>query len=476
MATISELVPLLYRARSIPFSFAARVESSNDSPGSAGQHETSWRRERAGSLLAAPGGRYRADLVDEDGDRLLTTWDGTSGGMPFPELLDPSWLLAVFDLVITAQVDYLGRSAYAIAGRCRPAADERARRSADRVTGLVDAELGILLRFDKTHPGRGTESAAFTQFQAQAPESADPRLFVEQDQAQLDLDLDHAGQNLAGRPERSGSAVELELSDEQVNLLYRTQLGPQRFSAELHEWDDPATMMRLAAAAIEPGSLASEIRWLWEPGDTSHAAIDLAGRLRVAMPGSYRIDAITDPGRRPSCVACDGNQLWQVYPDRVVVRPPAPPPEGISAIIDPAWLLCGFSLSSGGIAEVAGRRGLSVTALPKAPLWPRKGPLSRNVATADQIEAVIDLELGVILSQSWKFEGCPVFRCELARVTDEVEQAVFRIEPSPGTRVISGGPLAEMGLSPVRTAWTIASGASRLAFDIARRWAKRPRG
>jgi len=93
--------------------------------------------ELSGSLLAAPGGRYRADLVDEDGDRELLICDGRPVGMPFPELLSPSWLLADFELEVTAETEYLGRAAYGVAGSPRLAGEGR---TADRVTALIDAE------------------------------------------------------------------------------------------------------------------------------------------------------------------------------------------------------------------------------------------------------------------------------------------------------------------------------------------------
>jgi hypothetical protein len=72
-------------------------------------------------------------------------------------------------------------------------------------------------------------------------------------------------------------------------------------------------------------------------------------------------------------------------------------------------------------------------------------------------------------------EGHPVLRTELNAVTSDVDPAVFRIEPPPGTRVITGGLLAESGLSPAGAAWTAAKGATGLAAELGRRWARRPR-
>ena len=67
---------------------------------------------------------------------------------------------------------------------------------------------------------------------------------------------------------------------------------------------------------------------------------------------------------------------------------------------------------------------------------------------ADEVEVTIDLQLGIALAQIWYLEGRPVFRTELSDITPDVDLATFRIEPPPGTRVITGGLLAEAGLSP----------------------------
>ena len=72
MPVMSDLAPLLYRARWLQFSLSGEVRSRRKRVGFDGHDELS------GSLLAAPGGRYRADLVDEDGDRELLMEDNSS--------------------------------------------------------------------------------------------------------------------------------------------------------------------------------------------------------------------------------------------------------------------------------------------------------------------------------------------------------------------------------------------------------------
>lgn len=141
-STISDLVPLLYRTRWLRFSLSGEVRSRRRRGGDGGHDELS------GSLLAARGGLCRADLVDEDGERELRICDGPQGSIPFADLLIPSWLLAGFDLEVIGTADHIGRAAYAVAGQPRQAG----RDTGPRVSALVDAELGVLLRYEKTGP------------------------------------------------------------------------------------------------------------------------------------------------------------------------------------------------------------------------------------------------------------------------------------------------------------------------------------
>ena len=67
---ISDLVPLLYRARWLQSSLSGDVRSRRKRGGDNGHDQLT------GSLLAAPGGRYRADLIDEDGEPELRISDG----------------------------------------------------------------------------------------------------------------------------------------------------------------------------------------------------------------------------------------------------------------------------------------------------------------------------------------------------------------------------------------------------------------
>jgi hypothetical protein len=439
---LAAVIALLYRASFQRFSFTADIRERDlparrDEDPAPGTED--W-FERSGTVAAGPDGRYRAVLVDEEDEEsepesLAGSWDE----LPFGALFRPSWLLAEADLEITGETERLGRAAYEITGRARPAASEGSRRSAGPVAALVDAELGILLEYERTVAGGSTEAAAFTSLTV-APVSAE---------------------TLPGPLP--------ELSDDQVNLLYRTSLGPQRFSAELHEWADPAAVLRLSVFGAEQGLMASAFRKLMPADDQPE--VDLTARLQVAMPGSYRLDARYDPGRHPACTSCDGNQLWQVYPDRVVVRPAAGPPTGISLIIDPIWLLSGYRLSVAGRADYGGRPSLRLTAVPTGSHWSLSGPLSGKPSAADRIEADIDTELGIIVRQDWHYLGQHVLSAELAKVTTDVGPAAFAITPAPGVKVVTAGPLGSFTAGQL--AGGLAKGAARMAADLGIRWLNR---
>jgi outer membrane lipoprotein-sorting protein len=439
-AATSDLAPLLYRARWIRFSISGEVRSRREQAGFDEHDEVS------GTLAAEPGGRYRADLADEDGDRVLDICDWQSRTVPFPELFIPAWLLAEYDLEITGETEYLGRPAYAIVASPRRASRPGTGWLAARVSALVDAELGILLRYEKT--GQEAETAQFTSLSVTTAEPADPALLTQPPAA--------------------------DLTDEQVNLLYGSGARTPRVSAQLHEWADQKTMMRLGEAALSATDLGRRTRWLWQAAaDSPPQNADLSAHLTVAMPDCYRIEAITDPERQPACISCDGARLWRVYADRIAVRPAEPLPAEIAPIIDPAWLLHGYQLSADGNATFAGRPALRVVAV--APAVLRHGPLSGTPVAVDKIEAFIDAELGVVLHQVCYCQGCPVLRTELSGITPGADPAAFRIEPPPGIRVITGGLLAESGLSIGGMGWMAAKGTSKLAIDICRRWARKPR-
>ena len=373
--------------------------------------------------------------------------------------------------MVTGVARHLGRAAYEVRA-ARRGARPRAGWQADRVTALVDAELGILLRYAESSRAGRARVIEFTSLSVHPAESADPLLFTRPSGG-------GPGQGHAGpgaddpEPEHEPALMAPELSGEQVNLLYRTALGPQRFAAELRERSDHKTMRQQGEEALAATRLGSRTRWLWEiPPGLLPDETEWGAGLTVAMPGCYRIDMLTDPGTRPGCIASDGERAWRVYPDRVAVRRAGPLPDWIGWVIDPAWLLDGFQLSVQGTVTVGGRPGLRIVAVPAWPRSPvrRQGLQPGLSAVGDRIEVIVDAELGIILRQVWSSQDRQVLHSELTGVTTDIDPDAFTFSPPPGARIVRGGLLAETGLSPAELAWQAATAAPKLAIEIARRW------
>ncbi len=208
------------------------------------------------------------------------------------------------------------------------------------MTALVDAELGIVLRYEETSQTGRVRVIEFTRLSVGPAHAADPLLFT---QPAGDLEQGSRGDHDAAEPGPARPPTAPELTDEQVNLLYRTTLGPQRFAAVLREQEDRETILQQADEALAATKLGSRTRWLWQvlPRSTPDEA-DWEARLTVAMPGRYRIEMITDPGFRSASIASDGEHLSRIYPDPVAVRPVGRLPGGIGSIPPGSWTAIGF--------------------------------------------------------------------------------------------------------------------------------------
>src|SRR5262249_38661963 len=145
----------------------------------------------------------------------------------------------------------------------------------------------------------------------------------------------------------------------------------------------------------------------------------------------------------PAVIVCDGELLWQVYPDRVFRWPAGPPPASLTPVLDPAWLLAGFRLTDAGPATVAGRAGNRIVGEPGQGSSRGRGVVSRVAYAADKIDIVLDAQLGIVLRTAWSWQGKTLFTTELRDLETETESTGFTHEPPPGSRIItSASPLA----------------------------------
>jgi outer membrane lipoprotein-sorting protein len=544
------LVALLYRADWTRLSLSAAVHARHDLtlrsrmpdvqatgeplPGLLGR----WLRSAAsspepgpdvvtrGSVLVAPGSRYRLELTDEDGSG-LTVSDGAShwevsGGVatreaasdppdPLGDLLIPSRLLTAFSLELIGTSVVGGRAAYRVVATPRSALAGNGvirKRHPDQVLAVVDAELGILVSYQEVFDGQQLRITELTDLVPDPPaaaeagqfrppaglpaqEGARPRLRLAERDIAIPGLAGQAARRLGGAaatamsfvvrhlppgtpgpsapagdgpgspgPRPATDAAQLRpVTDDVVNLLYRTGLAPPVFTAVVDEWTEGAAVTRMGAAvrASLPPVLAGVLGpdQLWDAlGDRFPARVHRISRLTVAMPGRYRIDHLAGAqGHEPSAIACDGERLWRVYPDRVAKGPPWPLDPDFARLADQSCLLSGCQLTVAGEAEVDGRRGFLVVADGVDKLrGPGRGGLFPDSLTT-HVEVVVDAELGIALRETAYFEGKPARSVELRDVSLEADPGAFRVEIPAGTRTVRAGLLSDLDMpAPVKAA------------------------
>jgi hypothetical protein len=413
------------------------------------------------------------------------------------DLLAPSWLLAGFTLTLAGPAEAAGRPAWRAVGEARPVASVQrpwrgqGHQRFDHVEVLIDAELGILLRLDGSAAGKQLLLSDVQSLTASPVRAGDPAQFqlppgtTEEAETPegpgtvfdlsgpgwravktaagvagdgLAFTIRHSSRSApdAGTPPMPdpgpvpGTAA--PVSDELVNLLYRTGLPPQRFAASARKWADGEQMIRSlgrlrAAAGPLSGLMGPEGIWnalaSRPPADTFEET-----RLQLALPGQYRVDHIRGGREKAEAVGSDGERPWALYPNRVVTGQCWPLSHGWEAVVDPAWLLLpDWQLSADGEEEIGGRRGWRVWASSRPGRGtaditgsPAGGPLSSLMFS--QVAAVIDAELGIILRLACLSDGQPALCWELTDVTaTPADDGAFRRPELPGRRVVEDAGL-----------------------------------
>jgi outer membrane lipoprotein-sorting protein len=433
-----------------------------------------------GELTTGPEGRYRTDLVDDEGDRTVEVCDGRSawivedgedgfgvpagGTMPFSDLLNPAWLLAKYALTVTGSCPHADRDGVAIVGYERDVLGVRDHRTEPgRIDAVMDAELGILLSYRKSGPR--PESAEFTHLTVTNDDSADLSQFQ----------LPATGAATAeSTPEPLGAAAAGAdpVDDELIELLFHAGLRPRQFSAVLRERADTDAIADLIrqTGRERGGVLGLAVDFA---GDTLDP-VDLTARLDLASPGRYRIEIVTGHIRGPIQMISDGHTRWQVFEDRAARARWAVPPAGFAKVIDLAWLLDGFRLTLAGRDPVQGRSAHQIVAEPEDETGALgECTLARVFFAADRIEVAVDAELGIALTLTWYWRGQALATTELVNVSELPPTATFQYQPPPGLRVITSlNPLT--AISPKDAAKSAAK-AAQLFTDIARHARRRTR-
>ena len=143
-------------------------------------------------LLIAPGGRYRQEYLDEPSGRVIGSdgerswvWHQQEPGPPVEvrhrpplhQLLCPSELLGDFTLEVRGPVTACGREGIAVVATPRTGNEYVPRLNAstlsDHLEVIVDAELGILLRYEEAFAGQRLSLTELTAVVPDPPEVAD---------------------------------------------------------------------------------------------------------------------------------------------------------------------------------------------------------------------------------------------------------------------------------------------------------------
>jgi hypothetical protein len=510
-------------------------------------------REESRRLLLAPGRRFRLEtrsgrgfttVVISDGQVTCDSYhdasdsdrgrdgDGDEGGDALPklspagppcaELLCPAWLPATFTIELAGSAVVARRRAHRVIGRERPVgrghalpgrsdpqpAHRRTSLGADlgfagRIDALVDSELGILLRCERTHGGQVVSRQEITSITLDPPEADEAQRFTVPagagpssrqwpfsgpgwDRAKtaanlgataLSFAIRHARHQEPPAGSRPGPAStpagtssdwpgqEEPVREQVLGLIYAAGLRPIGFDAELRTWADTGTAAEAFRRATRNTTLSgvsqlaealSERATTWQSRET----------IRIGLPNRYRIDHI-DGGMKPrasTTVATDGTQRWRVFPGHVTVGPARPLPSRIARLADPAWLL-DWRLTGGTEVVQEGRRGLRIR------IGQRWDVADAEAQGPIPVEAVIDAELGILLQLTQEQGGRPSMQQTLSAfvVREQRDAAAFSFEVPPGTWVVPGtGSWADEAEMPaaVQTAVNLAgkavSGAAKV--------------
>jgi hypothetical protein len=323
------------------------------------------------------------------------------------------------------------------------------REAAKTVGGLAAGGLGAALRYA---PQKRQDSFA------QATEDADPEPAMPADDPV---------------PGLAGDGPGAPVSDEVLHALYRSGLGVPRFTATLHQWMDGAALLEAVPESARragfggTGLLVDALRDKARDAGAEH----LVRAIRIGGWDKYRIDLTypappADQDHRewrhrhrsgPRTIACDGQRRWDVYLERVVVRPAGPLPDEIATLIDGSWLLgCDLSALSGGeeVVVAGGRRGYRVV----AEEWHRPPALPGMFAMFFAglflpAVAVVDAESGRLLRVTMYKGGKPVVRHELRDFAAEDSgsgsgSGDFGFTPPAGLRIVEESPDDESHAPP----------------------------
>ena len=452
-------------------------------------------------LLIAPGGRYRQEYQDEPSGRAIGS-DGERSWVwrpqdpappghiahkpPLRPLFCPSELLTGYTLEVRGPVTACGRDAIAVQATPRADTGPGLRTSlSDQLDVIVDAELGILLRYEATFEGQRLSLTELTAVVLDPPEAADLSRFAPPAGSRISQDPEDSPRETSSGPGREAANAVLGLamgglgagirlaphlpgghnigegdlqeamppaepavlepegapppSDDLLYLLYRSGDIPA-FTAILDQWHDLRAMPAWAPDSLRAGGHGGVGYLLDSFPAMTHGkpVVHTVSRLRASGRDKYRIDDLA--GRNhPKTIACDGEHRWQVFADRTMVGPAKPMGGHMATVVDSSWLL-GCRLSGGAEISYRGRRAYQLRVAKGGDGWWRAPVLFFPA------EVIVDAELGCLLRLISFAGDKPESWYELSGIgTEPVPAAEFHLDIPPGVRVVeeTGHPFTD---------------------------------
>jgi hypothetical protein len=226
---------------------------------------------------------------------------------------------------------------------------------------------------------------------------------TEPEDAEAAMPLDDPAPEVAPDGRLSGPDV----SDEVLHLLHDS--GTAAFAGTLHQWYDVAAMLSQVPETARRTGLGGLGLLVGALTERATAAAHITSSLRIGGPGRYQIDRLHELTHGPKTIACDGQRRWQVYHDKVAVGPAKPPPGDVVDLADASWLLeC--RLAGGALIMAGDRPAYRIDVTRGGAPWSFLMMFSPAVA-------VVDAELGIVLTLTSYLGGKPVLRYELRDVS-----------------------------------------------------------
>jgi hypothetical protein len=246
-----------------------------------------------------------------------------------------------------------------------------------------------------------------------------------------------------------------------VGLLHRADWTRLSLAAEVNTGIDPGLSWKSTQAARPPWQAAMP-SWLHRDTPEPEGLDGFRSRRRKLLiaPGRRYREEDEDSGW---ISGCDGERRWDqggpgepgaADPEEMSGDPVAPLP----ALLRPAPLLTGFVLDVRGPVTACGRDAVHVVATPRPSMHDLTG---RRHLGLDRIEAIVDTELGILLSREEFFEDQIVRLSQLTSLTlnppEAADESQFRAPPGSVIRQSTKEKQREFYDQPVWKAYDLAA-------------------